>query len=341
MEDFGAQDWASDAFCEDKVGRCEIYVGIFGDAYGTQTAKGTSYTEREYEAAVKHGLPRLLFLSSNAGAKKHSKRTRRQVNFRSRAMAERLCQVGWSSRSDLALSVITALHNYSAQDQCAHRGSLVPDGLLRICLAMGLPQRDTQRRKCREYIRELSKLLKPKKYSLIYSATNGGNLATVLCKASIKFQKSLTIYSFVADEFENNSIPQTMPDSLRKSLPCIIGTKLPAVGMTREIRRVRMVESCDCCLLMAGMRATSNYFDLCRALAKPVIPILWSGGAAARIYADDYGEPIKELLKANCGHGALGLLNKLNNNRVSSKVSAKWTIELFDLIWKRKCKKAR
>jgi hypothetical protein len=64
MEDFGALDWQADDFCQAKVAECNLFVGILGHLYGTcPPGSEQSYTEREYNAAVAAGIPRLMFFA--------------------------------------------------------------------------------------------------------------------------------------------------------------------------------------------------------------------------------------------------------------------------------------
>lgn len=64
MEDFGSRDVAPDDYCRQRVGECDIYVGLFGHLYGSvPNGETRSFTEREYEAALACKMPRLLFLA--------------------------------------------------------------------------------------------------------------------------------------------------------------------------------------------------------------------------------------------------------------------------------------
>src|SRR5215472_12139278 len=57
MEDFGARDMASDAFCRARVAECDLFILILGDEYGSCPAgREQSFAEREYEAALDAGL---------------------------------------------------------------------------------------------------------------------------------------------------------------------------------------------------------------------------------------------------------------------------------------------
>ena len=52
FEDLPASDRRADAVYLDEVGRCDIYVGLFGDEYGFEDAEGISPTHREFTHAT-------------------------------------------------------------------------------------------------------------------------------------------------------------------------------------------------------------------------------------------------------------------------------------------------
>ena len=49
FEDLPASDRRADEVYLDEVGRCAIYVGLFGQEYGYEDATGLSPTEREFD----------------------------------------------------------------------------------------------------------------------------------------------------------------------------------------------------------------------------------------------------------------------------------------------------
>ena len=73
FEDVPATDRRPDALYLDEVERCEIYVGLFGDEYGTEDEEGISPTEREFDHATALGKQRLIFLKAVDGASRHPK----------------------------------------------------------------------------------------------------------------------------------------------------------------------------------------------------------------------------------------------------------------------------
>jgi len=116
MEDFGARNMDSDSFCRSRVADCDVFVGILGHQYGSvHPQSGKSYTEREYEAAVDAGKPRLLFLAPEdfpvqAHLIEDDPTRRRQEAFRERARNDR--QVAFfTSEDELGRKVLQAIHN--------------------------------------------------------------------------------------------------------------------------------------------------------------------------------------------------------------------------------------
>jgi len=68
FEDYPAQDKSSRNVCLNGVRDCDIYLGIFGGAYGWEAPSGLSATEEEYQEALSLGKRRLIFIEK---VKKH------------------------------------------------------------------------------------------------------------------------------------------------------------------------------------------------------------------------------------------------------------------------------
>lgn len=117
MEDFGALDWQADEFCRARIGECDLFVGILGPFYGSAPlGHGISYSEREYEAAVTAGIPRLIFLSLEnlpvpANCIEDDSLREKQRAFRERVRKERICNTFFSP-ADLSSKVRQAIHNW-------------------------------------------------------------------------------------------------------------------------------------------------------------------------------------------------------------------------------------
>jgi formylglycine-generating enzyme required for sulfatase activity/energy-coupling factor transporter ATP-binding protein EcfA2 len=116
MEDFGARDWEADAYCRARVAECNVFVGLIGHLYGSSPpGSKTSYTEREYEAAIEAKIPRLLFMASDDMPMSPKLREgdalfKLQTAFRERIGKDRIVAF-FDAPDPLATKVIAALHH--------------------------------------------------------------------------------------------------------------------------------------------------------------------------------------------------------------------------------------
>lgn len=62
FEDVPAADRRADELYLDEVRRCDLYVGLLGNDYGSEDAEGFSPTEREFELASATGKYRLIYV---------------------------------------------------------------------------------------------------------------------------------------------------------------------------------------------------------------------------------------------------------------------------------------
>jgi len=62
FEDLPASDRRTDDVYLEEVARSGIYLGLFGDEYGSTDAEGVSPTEREFDEATRCGKVRLIFV---------------------------------------------------------------------------------------------------------------------------------------------------------------------------------------------------------------------------------------------------------------------------------------
>lgn len=73
FEELPAIDRRADSVYLDEVSACDVYVGLFGNDYGYEDAKGMSPTELEYlEATAQHKI-RLIFVKGADDQKRHPK----------------------------------------------------------------------------------------------------------------------------------------------------------------------------------------------------------------------------------------------------------------------------
>jgi Domain of unknown function (DUF4062) len=121
MEDFGARDGLADDFSRQRVGECDVFVGIVGLLYGSSpSVELASFTEREYDAAISTNRPRLLFVAPvdfklAFSDVEDDERRRRQEAFRKRVDRERI-RDSFDSPDDLAVKIIRALRNWERED---------------------------------------------------------------------------------------------------------------------------------------------------------------------------------------------------------------------------------
>jgi hypothetical protein len=116
MERFGARPDTPANVCRQKVGECDIFVGIVGALYGSSPPDSElSFTEIEYEAAVEFGKPRLMFRAPDdiplpSNLREADDRNRRQKQFRDRVRAD-LVSDSFRAPGELATLVSTAITN--------------------------------------------------------------------------------------------------------------------------------------------------------------------------------------------------------------------------------------
>ncbi|NLX99621.1 MAG: DUF4062 domain-containing protein [Rhodopirellula sp.] len=73
FEDLPASDRRADAVYLKEVDRCDVYLGLFGNEYGYEDAKGLSPTEREFDRATSAGKERLIFVKGDTDSARHPK----------------------------------------------------------------------------------------------------------------------------------------------------------------------------------------------------------------------------------------------------------------------------
>ncbi|MBI2518562.1 MAG: DUF4062 domain-containing protein [Opitutae bacterium] len=73
FEEVPASDRRVDEVYLDEVGRCDIYLGLFGNDYGFEDHEGVSPTQREFDRATTLGKTRLIFVKGADGRTRHPK----------------------------------------------------------------------------------------------------------------------------------------------------------------------------------------------------------------------------------------------------------------------------
>jgi hypothetical protein len=73
FEDLPASDLRADDVYLDEVDRCGIYVGLYGNEYGSADREGVSPTEREFDRATAKAKVRLIFVKGAGDKGRHPK----------------------------------------------------------------------------------------------------------------------------------------------------------------------------------------------------------------------------------------------------------------------------
>ena len=73
FEDVPASDRRPDSLYLDEVKQSDVYVGLFGNDYGSEDAEGISPTEREFDQATASGIHRLIFVKGTDNNDRHPK----------------------------------------------------------------------------------------------------------------------------------------------------------------------------------------------------------------------------------------------------------------------------
>ena len=121
MELFPAADEEQWAFIRKVIDDCDYYILIIGGRYGSTTAEGISFTEKEYGYAVSKGIHVIAFLHGQpdlipVGKSDIEPAARRKLEeFREKASKGRLIKF-WTSTAELpglvALSLLKAIKAY-------------------------------------------------------------------------------------------------------------------------------------------------------------------------------------------------------------------------------------
>ena len=121
MERFGARAWDADDFCLKKVRECDVFVGIAGFCYGSvHNPSGKSYTEREYDEAVRIPKPRLMYVAPDdfevkAKVLLADGNTDRQAAFREVIDSQQI-RDEFESPENLAKRVVVDLRNWEREN---------------------------------------------------------------------------------------------------------------------------------------------------------------------------------------------------------------------------------
>ena len=136
MATFRAQPIPAEDYDTKRVKECDIYIGIYGNKYGSLTSKKISFTESEYDAAVEAGLKRYIFLLDEDSAEtdlpnhclKPDKYTGKRRAFLKKASNSGIYKL-FGNRDHLYSHISDALHDLavtSLGDELSHHELIDP-----------------------------------------------------------------------------------------------------------------------------------------------------------------------------------------------------------------------
>lgn len=117
FEDMPAVDRRADEVYLDEVGRCDIYLGLFGDDYGPENAAGHSGTHREFDHATRQHKHRLVFVKGADDGAKHPK-----MQALIRQIDGELTRKRFVTTAELIAGVYAALIRYLEEHEMIRHG---------------------------------------------------------------------------------------------------------------------------------------------------------------------------------------------------------------------------
>lgn len=115
MESFPASSKQQFEFIKPIIDASDIYILVIAGRYGTLSPTGKSYTEEEYNYALRQGKIILPFIHNNTGnisyAKSETDPEKLDLlqQFRNRILESQLCNM-WDNPYELSLKVVASLH---------------------------------------------------------------------------------------------------------------------------------------------------------------------------------------------------------------------------------------
>ncbi|HOE80479.1 MAG TPA: ATP-binding protein [Smithellaceae bacterium] len=110
FEDLPARDRRSDDVYLEEVEHCDLYIGLFGNEYGSEDAKGVSPTEHEFDLATAKGKCRLIFVKGADDKSRHPKMLKLIRKAGSQLIRRRIADA-----NDLTAALYAALVDYMEQ----------------------------------------------------------------------------------------------------------------------------------------------------------------------------------------------------------------------------------
>ena len=117
FENLPASDQRVDAVYINEVGKCDLYLGLFGSRYGFEDAQGISPTEREFDEATLQHKTRLIYVLGDSSLPRNAK-----MDQLIQKVGIDLVRKRFNSGDDLNAGVYASLVNYLMEKELIRTG---------------------------------------------------------------------------------------------------------------------------------------------------------------------------------------------------------------------------
>lgn len=117
FERLPASDQRADSVYINEVGKCDIYIGLFGVKYGFEDAEGISPTEREFDEATLQHKTRLIYVLGDSSLPRHAK-----MDQLIQKVGIDLVRKRFNSGDELNAGVYASLVNYLKEKEIIRTG---------------------------------------------------------------------------------------------------------------------------------------------------------------------------------------------------------------------------
>lgn len=144
MEDFGARCTSPEDFSRKCAKECDLFILVVGHRYGSIPSNSEeSFTEMEYNAARKKGIPMLVFvapddLNLGANTDESEENREKQKLFRKRVGGQLVVDMDWRTPEQLATRVTLAIANIVPDLLKRARRKKYLHALIKVAVFIGL-----------------------------------------------------------------------------------------------------------------------------------------------------------------------------------------------------------
>lgn len=222
MEMFSADDDEQWEVIMDTIDSSDYYVVILGHRYGSITAEGLSFTEKEYDYAKKQNIPILAFIRDRDVATKPNQRDEVQNNidklnqFIEKATKSKMCDF-WKNEDDLSTKIAIALPKIFRKNP--RIGWIRADKGISPEVSEEIARLSKENRNLRVEKEQLQSLINDKKPNISLKINGGDNLEFPFVeKEDLKIDFHNNQLNFKPSEYPQPIDEESIPDHLKPYL---------------------------------------------------------------------------------------------------------------------------